>query len=126
MKLACYLLFFIAFFTNSYEISGKVIKVTDGDTVTIITSDYQKHRIRLYCIDTPEKGEPNAQKAKQTLADMIFKKKVKASCIGKDRYKRDICTIRYRGRNINLQMVKRGLAKVFRKYCDDNMYYRAE
>lgn len=86
----------------------------------------RNHRIRLYCIDAPEKGKPHSQIAKQTLADMIFKKKVKASCIGKDRYKRDICTIRYRGRNINLQMVKRGLAKVFKKYCDDKMYYRAE
>lgn len=124
MKKIFILLLFISP-TFAYELTGKVIKIADGDTVTIITSDNQKHRIRLYCIDAPEKGKPYSQIAKQTLADMIFKKKVKASCIGKDRYQRDICTIRYRGRNINLQMVKRGLAKVFKKYCDDKMYYRA-
>ena len=33
---------------------GRVVKVTDGDTITILTTDNEQERIRLYGIDAPE------------------------------------------------------------------------
>ena len=39
---------------------GKVVKVTDGDTITILTADSEQEWIRLYGIDAPENrgGQP--------------------------------------------------------------------
>lgn len=42
----------------SLELIGKVVKVSDGDTVTILTSDKTQHKIRLNDIDAPEKNKP--------------------------------------------------------------------
>jgi len=41
----------------SETITGKVIKVVDGDTITILSSHKQKTKIRLYGIETPESGQ---------------------------------------------------------------------
>lgn len=39
------------------ELQGKVIKITDGDTVNVLTSDNETHKIRLSGIDAPEKKQ---------------------------------------------------------------------
>ena len=39
-------------------IQGMVVKVADGDTVTIMDNNGNKHRIRLGGIDPPEKDQP--------------------------------------------------------------------
>ncbi len=36
-------------------ITGKVVGIADGDTITILDSNKVQHKIRLYGIDTPEK-----------------------------------------------------------------------
>ncbi len=45
--------------------AGKVIAITDGDTIKILTSDKQQIKVRLASIDTPEKGQPYGQKARE-------------------------------------------------------------
>lgn len=45
---------------------GKVVKVTDGDTITILTSDNEQERVRLYGIDAPEaSGGPQQASTRQ-------------------------------------------------------------
>ncbi|MBR2440595.1 MAG: hypothetical protein IKB25_10400 [Lentisphaeria bacterium] len=54
------ILLFFLFFTLSLfsaEISGKVIKISDGDTITILDSNNRKHKIRLDKIDAPEQKQ---------------------------------------------------------------------
>jgi micrococcal nuclease len=41
----------------SLELVGNVVKVTDGDTVTILSADKTQHKIRLNDIDAPEKKQ---------------------------------------------------------------------
>jgi hypothetical protein len=55
-----------------YELSGRVVKIADGDTLTILDSDKTEHRIRLAGIDAPEKGQPFGTKSRQALADKVF------------------------------------------------------
>lgn len=46
------------------DVTGVVVGVADGDTVTVLAEDKTQHKIRLAGIDAPEKGQPFGQKAK--------------------------------------------------------------
>jgi len=72
-------------------LEGRVVSVADGDTITILNSNRQQHRIRLAGIDAPEKGQPYGQRSKQHLADLAFGKDAKADRYKIDRYGRDVC-----------------------------------
>lgn len=97
---------------------GKVVGITDGDTIKVLDSDKQVHKIRLYGIDCPEKGQPFGTKAKQKASDLAFQKTVKIQEFDTDRYGRTIAdVILPDGRNMNLEMIRSGFAWVYTKYC---------
>ena len=43
---------------------GKVVEIADGDTITVL-QDRKQVKIRLYGIDTPEKGQAFGKAAKK-------------------------------------------------------------
>ena len=45
------------------ELSGKVVGISDGDTITVLTPDHRQIKVRLYGIDCPEKGQAFGQGA---------------------------------------------------------------
>lgn len=95
--------------------SAKVVKISDGDTITILQNKEQT-KVRLYGIDAPEKKQDYGQKSKQFLASLIAGQVVEVEPKGKDRYKRTIGTIYYKGQDINAQMVLNGYAWAYVKY----------
>ena len=99
--------------------TGKVIAITDGDTIKILTSDKQQIKVRLANIDTPEKKQPYGQKAKKVLSDKIYGKQVSVEKVTTDRYKRMIGKVYLADRYINAEMVADGYAWVYRKYNKD-------
>jgi endonuclease YncB( thermonuclease family) len=99
--------------------SGKVVAITDGDTIKILTPAKQQIKVRLAEIDTPEKRQPYGKKAKQVLSDKIFGKQVSIVKVTTDRYKRMIGKVYLGGRYINAEMVADGAAWVYRKYSKD-------
>ncbi|WP_082744805.1 thermonuclease family protein [Aliarcobacter cryaerophilus] len=123
-------LFFLILILSSYlfslELIGKVVKVSDGDTVTILTSDKTQHKIRLNDIDAPEKKQAFGNKSKDNLAKYIAGKTVTVEYQKKDKYKRVLGTIYYNNTDINLQQVKDGYAWVYKKYSNNQTYYKAE
>ena len=54
--------------TGTYELTGKVVQVSDGDTVNILI-DRQTHRIRLASIDAPETAHGSARPGQPFRAD---------------------------------------------------------
>ena len=50
----------------AYDLSGRVVKVTDGDTITILDANQTQHKVRLYGIDTPEYKQPPSNHPGQT------------------------------------------------------------
>jgi endonuclease YncB( thermonuclease family) len=65
--------------------TGKVVKIADGDTITVLLNKTQ-HKIRLEGIDAPEKGQAYGTKARQALADKIFGQTVRVEWTKRDRY----------------------------------------
>lgn len=98
-----------------FAISGKVVSIHDGDTITIL-QDKQQIKVRLFGIDAPELKQPYGKKSKQFLANLIAGEVVEVDENGKDRYKRTIGTIYLNGTDINAQMVANGYAWAYRKF----------
>ena len=85
---------------GTYELLGKVVNVTDGDSVTLLTDDGKQHRIRLDSIDAPEKehgpdepGQLYAEQARGHLASLVAGKRLTARCYGNDQYRREVCAL---------------------------------
>ena len=105
---------------------GKVIAVADGDTVTVLTQDNQKVKIRLAGIDTPERSQAFGQKAKQAISSKIFGKTIEIKEETIDRYGRTVANLYLGSRWINLEMVEDGFAWHYKKYSKDRKLASAE
>jgi endonuclease YncB( thermonuclease family) len=107
----------------AYDLSGKVVKVADGDTITILDADQQQHKIRLHGIDTPEYKQPYGRSAKKALADLVAGDGVGIDVKDTDRYGRTVGVVHKGSANINLQMVRSGYAWWYKKYApfDDDL-----
>ena len=107
-------------------LEGKVIKIADGDTLTLLTPSNQQVKIRLAGVDTPERKQPFGNKAKQALSNLAFQKQALVEIAAKDRYGRTIGVVFVDGLNVNAELVKQGMAWVYRKYTDDERLYILE
>ena len=104
------LLFLLPSISLAQSLTGRVVSVADGDTVTILTPGRQQVKIRLGQIDAPEKAQPFGQRSKQSLSDLIFGKEVRVQVETTDRYGRTVGRIFQDNLDINLEQVKRGMA----------------
>lgn len=104
-------------FVSVAQITGKVVKVSDGDTFTMLLSGNQQVRIRLHGIDCPEKKQDYGNVAKQYTGNLVFGKIVKVVEMDTDRYGRTIGMVYLSdGRILNEELLKAGLAWHFLKY----------
>lgn len=136
MKLMAFLILIACSIASSAladTITGKVVSVADGDTLTILDEARVQHKVRLAQIDAPETshgknkpGQPFGNDSKQSLAQLTFGKVVTASCGDTDRYGRSVCGISVDGIDVNREQVQRGMAWVYRRYAHDTTLYRAE
>lgn len=100
-------------------LSGRVVAVADGDTVTVLDSDRTQHRIRLAGIDAPERGQAFSNRSKQALSDMVFQRTVKVHWTKRDRYGRIVGKVVVDGRDAGLVLVESGLAWWYRAFARD-------
>jgi endonuclease YncB( thermonuclease family) len=106
--------------TGLASFNGKVIKIVDGDTYDVLTSDYKTIRIRMNGIDAPEKKQPFGQKSKDHLAGLCFGKTVLVKPHSYDRNKRLIAdTYTTDNKDLSREMVRSGFAWHFKKYSKD-------
>ncbi|WP_339875376.1 thermonuclease family protein [uncultured Algoriphagus sp.] len=105
------------------EVSGKVVAVQDGDTVTILTDENKSVKVRLSQIDAPEKNQPFGQSSKQILSDLVYLKEVSVIEDDVDRYGRVVATLYLNDQDINAQMVQKGAAWVYTQYVYDHNLY---
>ena len=86
LALACLLLAAPASATDLLE--GRVVRIADGDTLTVLDADQVQHRVRLAGIDAPERAQPFGERSKQSLARLVAGKPVEIRWHKKDRYGR--------------------------------------
>ena len=111
----------------SAEIKGKVVVVSDGDTIIVLDEmDKGNFKIRLDKIDAPEKKQAFGSKSKQFLSSLIFGKQVSIRYRAVDCYGRIIGTVFCGGIEINLVMVQNGYAWHYSFYDKTPAYIQAE
>ena len=82
------LLFMALGAAHADTLTGRVVGVTDGDTITVLDANRQQHKIRLGGIDAPEKAQPFGQRSKENLSRLVFNKEVQVDWTKRDRYQR--------------------------------------
>jgi len=124
-----FLAFFLIFQTTpvfAEELTGKVIAIADGDTLTVLGDNNQQTKIRLAEIDTPESGQPYGSRARQALAALAFGKQARIVETDRDRYGRIVGKVYVGGMDVNAELVRQGAAWVYRKYAKDQSLFALE
>ena len=125
-----YLICFLwwSFAAAAESLTGEVVSISDGDTLTLLTPAKEQKRIRLAEIDTPEKKQPYGTKARETLADLVFREQVRVDVADVDRYGRIVGRV-FRARDglaVNAEMIRAGAAWVYRQYNKDKSLLKIE
>jgi endonuclease YncB( thermonuclease family) len=91
--------------------SAKVVGVTDGDTITVLTRDRRQVKVRLHGIDAPESAQPYGTRAKQRTSELSFGQAVTVQPKDTDRYGRTVAIVVLPdGRSLSHELVGDGLA----------------
>lgn len=94
----------------------RVVGVSDGDTITVLDGSNQQHKVRLAGIDAPESRQAFGERAKQQLSDIVFGKTVTIIYDKQDRYGRTLGKVLLDGVDVNLAMLRAGLAWHYKDY----------
>jgi endonuclease YncB( thermonuclease family) len=118
-KITFIILLFFSLLSFAEELIGKVIKVSDGDTITVLDSNNQKHKIRLKGIDAPESQQAFGDISTQSLSELVYDKEVVVNWDKKDKYYRILGKVIIDGRDANYEQLKKGLAWYYKQYEKD-------
>lgn len=114
-------------YSKGDRISGKVVRIADGDTLTVLPADRKQVRVRLAEIDAPETGQAFGRKSKDALRDMCARggmTEVHVQDI--DRYGRVIGRVYCSGVDTSAEQVRHGMAWVYDNYVRDKRLYKLQ
>jgi endonuclease YncB( thermonuclease family) len=101
---------------HAETLTGRVVRVTDGDTIVVLDADKVQHKIRLQGIDAPERRQAFGTKSKEHLSDLVAGKTVAVDYSKYDRYQRVLGKVIVNGEDVNLEQVEAGMAWHYKKY----------
>lgn len=108
-----------------FDLEGRVVKIIDGDSLSLLDGQKRQHTIRLFGIDTPEWDQPHGKAAKAALAKQVESRRVGVVAVEEDSFGRTVGTVYLKGRNINLAMVEAGHAWWFTRYAPYERHLQA-
>jgi endonuclease YncB( thermonuclease family) len=117
-KLAALVLLAAPLAAAAETLTGKVVSIADGDTITVLV-EREQVKVRLAEIDAPERGQPWSKRAKQALTAKIANHVVQVETKFNDRYGRRVGHVHFDGRDINRELVREGHAWVYRHWLRD-------
>ncbi|MDT3708287.1 MAG: thermonuclease family protein [Thiobacillus sp.] len=120
--------FVITTAAHADTLTGRVVGIADGDTLTVLDASNTQHKIRLSGIDSPEKGQPFGQVCKQSLSDLAYGRVVAVEASKLDRYGRVIGKVLVDGEDASLEQIRRGCGWHYKRYqneqiLDDRLAY---
>ena len=101
------------------DITGKAVRVFDGDTLEIMDSQSNSYRVRLQGIDAPERGQPFSSKSRKALSDLVFGKEIKVVTEGMDKFERFLGQVYVQDKWINREMLRMGMAWHYKYFNKD-------
>lgn len=101
------------------KLKGKVVRVADGDTVTIRLKDGTQEKIRFYGIDAPESDQDYGDKSREKLVSLIDGKTITVKTHRRDQYDRVLGDVYLGKKDISLIMVKEGCAWHYDYYAPE-------
>jgi len=107
-------------------ITGKVIGISDGDTLTVLDANHQQFKVRLAGIDCPESSQAFGNRAKRTLSEKVFSQNVKIETRDKDGFGRTLGIVKIGDEDINEYLILQGVAWHFKKYAHNQPAEEAE
>ena len=110
MRTIQFLVLCLATWVHAADLRGKVVEVSDGDTVTVLDAERHQHNVRLAGIDAPEKAQAFGTASKNRLSDQIFGREVAVSWDKRDRYGWIIGKISVDHRDVCLEKIRHGMA----------------
>lgn len=126
LRAFCLVLLCLTGIAQAEILNGKVVGVTDGDTLTLLTTKNRQVKVRLAQIDAPESKQAYGSRSKESLSELAFGKTVTIDVETIDRYGRTVGTILVNGVDVNLMQIKRGMAWVYTQYAHDPNYQSEE
>lgn len=118
LRAALLILLWLAATHARADFCGRVVKVHDGDTVTVLAGGVER-RVRLVGIDAPERGQPHGSAARRVLAARIGGRVVVVIESGTDSYGRTLGRVLVAGSDANAAQVRDGYAWVYRRFEND-------
>lgn len=108
------------------EYRGRVVGIADGDTFTLLAAEKRSIKVRLAEIDTPERAQPYGSRARQMLSDLLYGQEVRVVRADTDRYGRLVGQVYVGHMHVNRQLVREGMAWVYRQYLKDESLLQDE
>lgn len=106
----------LSFGAQSFD--GKVVGISDGDTITVLTDEKRQVKIRLYGVDCPESKQAYGTRARQLTSDQVFGKHVHVEVMDVDRYGRTVGIVSAPdGTTLNRELLENGMAWLYTDYC---------
>jgi endonuclease YncB( thermonuclease family) len=119
VRLSALVFAFLSACAAAETVLGRVVGISDGDTITLLDRTNTQHKIRLAGIDAPEAQQPFGQKSKANLSALAFGREASAECGKIDRYRREVCKITVNGIDLNVEQVRADMAWWYRKYANE-------
>lgn len=120
-SLVAVVLALVAITASADTITGRVVGIADGDTLTLLDAANTQYKIRLSGIDSPEKGQPFGQVCKRSLSDLAYDRVAVVESTKLDRYGRVIGKVLVNNQDVNLEQVRRGCGWHYKKYQDEQI-----
>lgn len=119
IKFTCWLFvscLFVFIDAKAEILIGKVVGITDGDTITVLDADMTEHKVRLMGIDAPEKTQDFGAASKQVLSNYIYQREVSVDYKKQDKYQRKDGKVILDKQDICLAMIELGMAWHYKDY----------
>jgi len=100
---------------SAATLTGRTVRVTDGDTIVILSEGNAQHKIRLQGIDAPERKQAFGKLSKEHLSESVAGRFVVVEYDKKGRYGRIVGKVLVGGQDVCLAQISAGLAWHYRK-----------